>query len=32
MIIKAASGLTGLKAKRRSKKKGRKKPCNASSR
>ena len=32
MIIKAASGLTGQKAKRRSKKKGRKKPCNASSR
>jgi transposase-like protein len=32
MIIKAASGLTGQKAKKRDKKKGRKKPCNASSR
>lgn len=32
MIMKAASGLTGQKVKRRSKKKGRKKPCNASSR
>jgi transposase-like protein len=31
MILKASSGLTGLKVKKRSKKKGRKKPCNASS-
>ena len=31
MILKATSALTGQKVKKRSKKKGRKKPCNASS-